>query len=85
MATQSCQTIMMEEWQPSRRCGDLTNRSRIIFEIIDEVHRRVPDPSFIICVKINSVELQISDDAVELVEVSYEACCSFISRSTPHS
>ncbi|KAK4962945.1 hypothetical protein LTR10_000572 [Elasticomyces elasticus] len=38
--------------------GDLTNRSRIIFEIIDEIKRRVNDPSFIICVKINSVEFQ---------------------------
>ncbi|EME45535.1 hypothetical protein DOTSEDRAFT_62043 [Dothistroma septosporum NZE10] len=38
--------------------GDLANRSRIIFEIIEEIHRRVPDPSFIMCVKINSVEFQ---------------------------
>ena len=38
--------------------GDLDNRSRIIFEIIEEVHRRVDDPSFIVCVKINSVEFQ---------------------------
>lgn len=38
--------------------GDLNNRSRIIFEIISEIQRRVPDPSFIICVKINSVEFQ---------------------------
>ncbi|KAL6250324.1 hypothetical protein RBB50_002625 [Rhinocladiella similis] len=38
--------------------GDLTNRSRIVFEIIEEIQRRVPDPSFIICVKLNSVEFQ---------------------------
>lgn len=38
--------------------GDLENRSRIVFEIIEEVRRRVPDPNFIICVKINSVEFQ---------------------------
>ena len=38
--------------------GDLDNRSRIIFEIIEDVHRRVADPSFIVCVKINSVEFQ---------------------------
>ncbi|KIW98717.1 uncharacterized protein Z519_00380 [Cladophialophora bantiana CBS 173.52] len=38
--------------------GDLNNRSRIVFEIIDEIHRRVPDPSFILCVKLNSVEFQ---------------------------
>lgn len=38
--------------------GDLDNRSRIVFEIIEEIQRRVNDPSFIICVKINSVEFQ---------------------------
>jgi 2,4-dienoyl-CoA reductase-like NADH-dependent reductase (Old Yellow Enzyme family) len=38
--------------------GSLENRSRIVFEIIEEIRRRVPDPSFIICVKINSVEFQ---------------------------
>lgn len=38
--------------------GPLENRSRIILEIIDEVKRRVPDPKFILCVKINSVEFQ---------------------------
>lgn len=38
--------------------GDLENRSRIVFEIIAEIQRRVPDPSFIICVKLNSVEFQ---------------------------
>ncbi|KAJ2984307.1 hypothetical protein NQ176_g48 [Zarea fungicola] len=38
--------------------GDLEGRSRIVFEIIDEIRRRVPDPSFMICVKLNSVEFQ---------------------------
>ncbi|KAK0938802.1 hypothetical protein LTR29_009652 [Friedmanniomyces endolithicus] len=38
--------------------ANLTNRSRIIFEIIDEIKQRVNDPTFIICVKINSVEFQ---------------------------
>ncbi|KAI5361981.1 putative NADH:flavin oxidoreductase/NADH oxidase, aldolase-type TIM barrel [Septoria linicola] len=38
--------------------GSLENRSRIIFEIIEEVQRRVNDPRFIICVKLNSVEFQ---------------------------
>ncbi len=38
--------------------GDLDNRSRIIIEIIEEVHHRVNDPSFIVCVKMNSVEFQ---------------------------
>ncbi|KAF2162805.1 hypothetical protein M409DRAFT_26660 [Zasmidium cellare ATCC 36951] len=38
--------------------GSFENRSRIIFEIIEEIKRRVNDPSFIICVKLNSVEFQ---------------------------
>jgi len=38
--------------------GDLSNRSRIVFEIIDAIKERVSDPTFIICVKINSVEFQ---------------------------
>ena len=29
-----------------------------MFEIIDEIRRRVTDPKFIVCVKINSVEFQ---------------------------
>ena len=38
--------------------GSLDNRARFLFEIIEEVRRRVPDPSFIIGVKLNSVEFQ---------------------------
>lgn len=38
--------------------GDLENRSRIVFEIIDAIREKVPDPNFIICVKLNSVEFQ---------------------------
>lgn len=38
--------------------GDLGGRSRIVFEIINEIRHRVPDPSFMICVKLNSVEFQ---------------------------
>jgi 2,4-dienoyl-CoA reductase-like NADH-dependent reductase (Old Yellow Enzyme family) len=38
--------------------GSFENRCRIIFEIIDEVKRVVPDRKFIICVKLNSVEFQ---------------------------
>lgn len=34
--------------------GTLENRSRIIFEIVDEVRRRVPDSKFSIAVKLNS-------------------------------
>ncbi|KAF2032835.1 FMN-linked oxidoreductase [Setomelanomma holmii] len=38
--------------------GSFENRCRIIFEIINEVKRVVPDRNFIICVKLNSVEFQ---------------------------
>ena len=38
--------------------GSLENRSRIIFEIIDEIKKRVNDPTFSLSIKINSVEFQ---------------------------
>lgn len=38
--------------------SSLENRSRIVFEIIEEIRRRVEDPAFVVCVKINSVEFQ---------------------------
>lgn len=38
--------------------GNLENRSRIIFEIIDEIKKRVKDSTFILGIKINSVEFQ---------------------------
>ncbi|KAI5806284.1 NADH oxidase [Geopyxis carbonaria] len=38
--------------------GSLENRSRIIFDIISEIRRRIPDPSFSISIKLNSVEFQ---------------------------
>ncbi|KAI0469103.1 NADH:flavin oxidoreductase/NADH oxidase [Xylaria cf. heliscus] len=38
--------------------GSLINRARLIFEIVDEVRKRVKDDSFIIGIKINSVEFQ---------------------------
>jgi len=38
--------------------GSLENRSRIIFEIVDEIKKRVKDESFSISIKINSVEFQ---------------------------
>lgn len=38
--------------------GDLENRSRFVFEVIDAIREKVPDPNFIICVKLNSVEFQ---------------------------
>ncbi|KAK5701287.1 hypothetical protein LTR17_022744 [Elasticomyces elasticus] len=65
--------------------GDLTNRSRIIFEIIDEIKRRVNDPSFIICVKINSVEFQpggqTPDDCKNLCLKLEEAGVDFVDLS----
>ncbi|KAI0433765.1 NADH:flavin oxidoreductase/NADH oxidase [Xylaria sp. FL1042] len=38
--------------------GSLLNRARIIFEIVDEIRARVKDESFIIGMKLNSVEFQ---------------------------
>jgi 2,4-dienoyl-CoA reductase-like NADH-dependent reductase (Old Yellow Enzyme family) len=38
--------------------GSFENRCCIVFEIIDEVKRVVPDRKFIICVELNSVEFQ---------------------------
>lgn len=38
--------------------GSLQNRARIIYEIVEEIRRRVPDPKFSIGIKINSVEFQ---------------------------
>ena len=65
--------------------GSLENRSRIIFEIIEEVHRRVNDPSFIICVKINSVEFQpggqTPEDCRDLCVKLEEARVDFVDLS----
>jgi 2,4-dienoyl-CoA reductase-like NADH-dependent reductase (Old Yellow Enzyme family) len=49
--------------------GSLENRSRIVFEIIDEIRRRVPDPNFIICAKVNSVEFQAGGMTPSLPDV----------------
>ena len=38
--------------------GSLTNRARLIYEISDAVRARVPDKSFVIGIKVNSVEFQ---------------------------
>jgi 2,4-dienoyl-CoA reductase-like NADH-dependent reductase (Old Yellow Enzyme family) len=63
----------------------LNNRSRIVFEIIDEIHRRVPDPGFIICVKLNSVEFQdkgtTPEDARDLCIKLEEARVDFVDLS----
>jgi len=65
--------------------GSLENRSRVIFEIIEEIQRRVDDPSFIICVKINSVEFQEGgtspDDCKQLCIKLEEAKIDFVDLS----
>ena len=65
--------------------GGLENRSRIVFEIIAEIHRRVPDPSFIICVKLNSVEFQdkgtTPEDSRQLALRLEEARVDFVDLS----
>ncbi|KAL9059864.1 MAG: hypothetical protein Q9162_000934 [Coniocarpon cinnabarinum] len=38
--------------------GDLKGRSQIIVEIAQAIRQRVPDPSFIVSIKLNSVEFQ---------------------------
>lgn len=38
--------------------GPLLNRARIIFEIAEAIRAKVPDPSFSIGIKVNSVEFQ---------------------------
>ncbi|GAP86850.1 putative oxidoreductase [Rosellinia necatrix] len=38
--------------------GPLPNRARLVFEIVDEIRRRVPDGAFVVGVKLNSVEFQ---------------------------
>ncbi|CAK4031087.1 NADH-dependent flavin oxidoreductase [Lecanosticta acicola] len=65
--------------------GSFENRSRIIFDIIDEIHRRVTDASFIICVKVNSVEFQpggqTPEDCRNLCQKLEEARVDFIDLS----
>lgn len=65
--------------------GNSYNRSRIVFEIIDEIHRRIPDPSFIICVKLNSVEFQekgmTAQEAADLCVRFQQARVDFVDLS----
>ncbi|KAK8044965.1 hypothetical protein PG993_004989 [Apiospora rasikravindrae] len=66
--------------------GSLENRSRIVLEVIAEIRRRVPDPSFIICVKLNSVEFQpggsTPDDCRDLcLRLQDEGCVDFVDLS----
>ena len=39
--------------------GSLENRSRIIFEILSEIKRRVPDPTFSLSIKLNSADFAV--------------------------
>lgn len=67
--------------------GSFENRSRIVFEVIEEITRRVrtEDPSFIICVKLNSVEFQdkgtTPEDAKMLCLKLEEAGIDFVDLS----
>ena len=65
--------------------GDLMNRSRIVFEIIAEIKRRVNDPTFIVCVKINSVEFQpggsTPEDCLQMCIKFEEAGVDFVDLS----
>ncbi|KAF9893418.1 hypothetical protein FE257_010730 [Aspergillus nanangensis] len=48
--------------------GGVENRARIVFEIIAEIRRRVPDERFMICVKLNSLEFQDRGTTAEEAE-----------------
>jgi len=67
--------------------GSFENRSRIVFEIISEIDRRVRqhDPSFIVCVKLNSVEFQdkgtTPEEARRLCVMLEEARVDFVDLS----
>ncbi|KAI9693144.1 MAG: hypothetical protein M1822_005140 [Bathelium mastoideum] len=65
--------------------GSLENRARIVFEVIEETRRRVPDPAFIICVKLNSVEFQAGgltpEDSRKLCVMLEEARVDFVDLS----
>ncbi|KAI1453251.1 hypothetical protein F4805DRAFT_470255 [Annulohypoxylon moriforme] len=45
--------------------GSLLNRARLIFEIADEIRKRVNDKKFIVSIKVNSVEFQESGFTTE--------------------
>lgn len=50
--------------------GSLENRSRIIFEILDAIKEKIPDPKFSLSVKINShdfIEGGFSDDECKIL------------------
>ena len=67
--------------------GSFENRSRIVFEVIKEIDERIRkhDPSFIVCVKLNSVEFQergmSSDDSKNLCLALEKARVDFVDLS----
>ncbi|KAF9871333.1 hypothetical protein CkaCkLH20_11254 [Colletotrichum karsti] len=65
--------------------GSLANRARIILEIAEAIRARVPDPSFSIGIKINSVEFQeggfTTDDCRELCAALEENGFDFVELS----
>ncbi|KAI1212142.1 NADH:flavin oxidoreductase/NADH oxidase [Annulohypoxylon truncatum] len=58
--------------------GSLLNRARIIFEIADEIRKRVNDKKFIVGIKVNSVEFQESGFTTEDCR---ELCAALEQRS----
>ncbi|KAK1522939.1 NADH:flavin oxidoreductase/NADH oxidase [Colletotrichum paranaense] len=65
--------------------GSLTNRARIILEIADAIRARVPDPSFSIGIKVNSVEFQdegfSTEDCRDLCSALEAASFDFVELS----
>ncbi|KAL7266303.1 NADH-dependent flavin oxidoreductase [Rhizina undulata] len=65
--------------------GSLENRSRIIFEIVEEIRRRVPDTKFSLSIKLNSVEFQsgafTTEDCRDLCKKLEEYGLDFIDLS----
>lgn len=65
--------------------GSLANRSRIIFEMLDEIKKRVNDPKFVLGIKLNSVEFQKggfdTNECAELCRNLEEAGLDFVELS----
>ncbi|KAI0886457.1 uncharacterized protein GGS22DRAFT_160869 [Annulohypoxylon maeteangense] len=65
--------------------GSLLNRSRLIFEVADEIRKRVNDEKFIVGIKVNSVEFQESgfstDDCKSLCAALEERNFDFVELS----
>ena len=78
--------------------GSLENRSRIHFEIIDAIREKVPDPKFILSIKINSQDFidgglseeesqtmckQMEEKGMSLIELSGGTASLFPSALLP--